>query len=183
MVIAPNGDIFVAEGHGARQQPHPEVRQGRQVHQEHRASWAPAPASSISRTRSRSTRRAGSSSAIASNNRIQIFDQDGTFISEYKRVRPPERHLHRQNDILYVADSESGSVSRNHYGWQRGIRIGQRSSDGKVIGFIPDPETRTNRTRRTSAARARPRASRSTRTGNIYGAEVGPKAVNKYVKK
>ena len=32
-------------------------------------------------------------------------------------------------------------MSRNHDGWQRAIRIGS-AKDGKLIAFIPDPETR-----------------------------------------
>ena len=65
VITAPNGDIFVSEGHGAGQQPRAEVRQDRQVHQGVGQDSAPAPANSISRTRSRSTRRAGCSSATA----------------------------------------------------------------------------------------------------------------------
>ena len=37
------------------------------------------------------------------NNRIQIFDQDGTFLDRVAAVRPPERHLHhpRRHDLRH----------------------------------------------------------------------------------
>ena len=43
-----------------------------------------------------------------------------------------------KDDIIYGADSESGSVNPPHGTWKRGIRIGS-AKDGKVIAFIPDP--------------------------------------------
>jgi hypothetical protein len=76
---------------------------------------------------------------------------------------------------LYSADSESGSVSRNHPGWKRGIRIGS-AKDGKVVAFIPDPDE--NATGTSAAEGVVVDAN-----GVIYGAEVGPKDVKKYVKK
>jgi hypothetical protein len=76
--------------------------------------------------------------------------------------------------MLYVADSESESVSRNHNGWKRGIRWGSLK-DGKVIGFIPDP---VDPARGTSAAEG----VAVDAAGNIYGAEVGPKGIVKYVR-
>jgi len=47
--------------------------------------------------------------------------------------------------MIYVADSESESVSRNHPGWKRGIRVGS-AKDGKVTAFIPDPVERATGT-------------------------------------
>src|SRR5205807_4344707 len=72
------------------------------------------------------------------NNRIQVFDQEGNFISEHRQWSRPSGIFIDKNDVLYSADSESASVSRNHDGWTRGIRWG-KISDGKIIGFIPDP--------------------------------------------
>ena len=45
-----------------------------------------------------------------SNNRIQIFDQDGTFIEEWKQFSRPSGIYIDKNDTIYVADSESGAV-------------------------------------------------------------------------
>ena len=61
----------------------------------------------------------------------------------------------------------------------RGIRIGS-AKDGSVKYFIPDPETRKRPDfSGTSAAEG----VAADAAGNVYGAEVGPKAVKKYVKR
>ena len=48
------------------------------------------------------------------NNRIQIFDQDGNFIDQWTQFSRPSGIYIDRNDIIYVADSESESVSKNH---------------------------------------------------------------------
>ena len=78
------------------------------------------------------------------NNRVQVFDQNGKFIKEFKQFSRPSG-IFIKNDVLYVADSESESVSRNHNGWKRGLRWG-KISDGKVLGFIPDPDEKATGT-------------------------------------
>jgi sugar lactone lactonase YvrE len=114
------------------------------------------------------------------NNRILIFDQEGKLLDTwYQFSRPSGIYIDKQ-DTLYVADSESDSVARNHDGWKRGIRVG-KVSDGKVIAFIPDPETRTRAENFGGTSAAEGVAADP--SGNIYGAEVGPKALKKYVKK
>jgi sugar lactone lactonase YvrE len=109
------------------------------------------------------------------NNRIQIFDQDGRFLEEWKQFSRPSGVYIDKNDVLYVADSESNS--KVNPGWKRGIRVGS-AKDGKVTAFIPDPEPDPEKVVTSGsegvAADAR---------GNIYGAEVGPRALKRYVKK
>jgi sugar lactone lactonase YvrE len=115
------------------------------------------------------------------NNRIQVFDQDGNFKEKFYQFSRPSGIYIDKNDNLYVADSESGSVSQNHQDWKRGIRIGSlKDKDKKVTAFIPDPETRIRPAfTGTSAAEGVVVDSK----GNVYGAEVGPQRVSKYVKK
>ncbi|HSE52867.1 MAG TPA: peptidyl-alpha-hydroxyglycine alpha-amidating lyase family protein [Gemmatimonadales bacterium] len=109
-----------------------------------------------------------------SNNRVLIMDQEGNLLAEWEQFSRPSGIFIDRNDVIYVADSESGSVNPAHGAWKRGIRIGS-ARDGTVTGFIPDPdEAATN----TSAAEGVAVDHR----GNIYGAEVGPKALKKYVK-
>jgi hypothetical protein len=72
-------------------------------------------------------------------------------------------------------------VSQNHNGWKRGIRWGS-IKDGKIQGFIPDPETRSRAADNYTGTSAAEGVAVDN-AGNIYGAEVGPKAVKKYVKK
>src|ERR1041385_8758226 len=59
-----------------------------------------------------------------SNNRIVIFDQDGKQLDVWRQFSRPSGIYIDKRDVMYVADSESESVSRNHDGWKRGIRIG-----------------------------------------------------------
>jgi DNA-binding beta-propeller fold protein YncE len=110
------------------------------------------------------------------NNQIVIFDQNGTFIDRWPQFsRPSGVYIDKKTDTLYVADSESGSVNPGHGAWKRGIRIGS-AKDGKVNVLIPDPDEKATGT---SAAEGVVVDSQ----GNVYGAEVGPRAVKKYVKK
>lgn len=110
-----------------------------------------------------------------SNNRIQILDRNGKFLEEWTQFSRPSGIYIDRNDTIYVADSESGSVGNGRNRTEkRGIRIGS-VKDGKVIALIPDPnETATN----TSAAEG----VAADAAGNVYGAEVGPRALKKYVK-
>jgi hypothetical protein len=66
-------------------------------------------------------------------------------------------------------------VSRNHDGWKRGIRIGS-VKDGKVVAFIPDPVAKATTTSAAEGVAV-------DREGNVYGAEVGPRALKKYVRR
>lgn len=80
-----------------------------------------------------------------------------------------------KNDVLYAADSESGSVNPPHGAWKRGIRIGSART-GQVTAFIPDPAPNPPST--SSAEGVAVDAA-----GNIYGAEVGDRALKRYVRK
>jgi sugar lactone lactonase YvrE len=114
--------------------------------------------------------------ADRTNNRIQIFDQDGTFITEWKQFGRPSGLAIDKDDVLYVSDSES-SDKEGGYGYNpgchRGIRIGS-TRDGKVTAFIPDPDPKGGTSTAEGVA--------VDRQGNVYGAEVGPKDLKKYVK-
>jgi sugar lactone lactonase YvrE len=113
--------------------------------------------------------------ADRSNNRIQIFDQDGKFLEEWKQFSRPSGIYIDRNDVIYVADSESNS--KTNPGWKRGIRIGS-VKDGKVTAFIPDPEPDPEKVITSAAEGVAADAQ-----GNVYGAEVGTRALKKYVKK
>jgi sugar lactone lactonase YvrE len=117
--------------------------------------------------------------ADRSNNRIQILDQDLNLLDagweQYSRI---SGLWITPDDTIYAADSESGSVNPAHGAWTRGIRVGsiRDGKAGKVQFFIPDPNTAATNTSAAEGVAVDP-------AGNIYGAEVGPKALKKYVKK
>jgi sugar lactone lactonase YvrE len=87
--------------------------------------------------------------ADRSNNRIQIYDQDLNLLDtgweQYSRI---SGLWIDKNDMLYAADSESGSVNPAHGAWKRGIRIGsvKDGRDGRIQFFIPDPSEATRGT-------------------------------------
>lgn len=110
------------------------------------------------------------------NNRILIFTQDGDLLDEWRQFSRPSGIYIDRRDRIYVADSESGSVNPAHGAWKRGIRIGS-ARDGRVTGFIPDPNT--EKTDDTSSAEG----VAADAAGHIYGAEVGQRALRRYVKR
>jgi DNA-binding beta-propeller fold protein YncE len=180
VVVAPNGDIFIAEGHSGQFFNAPPETVGR-----------------ISRfakdgTFVRSFGKLGSGPvefktphdiamdeqgrlfiADRGNNRIQIVDQDGRFIAEWQQFSRPSG-IAMRNGLIYVADSESnGFPEAMHPGWQRGMRVGILAS-GKVVAFIPDRMD----LKPTSAAEGVAVDKR----GNVYGAEVGQRQLVKHAK-
>jgi sugar lactone lactonase YvrE len=174
IIVAPNGDIFVADGHGRETNARivKFSKDGKFIKSWGNKGIAPGefdtPHGLAFDTKGRLF------VADRNNNRIQIFDQEGTFIEQWTQFSRPSGIFIDAKDNIYVADSESNSV-RSHPGWKRGIRIGH-ISDGYVTAFIPDP---VESTMGTSAAEGVAADS----LGNIYGAEVGPKALKKYVRK
>jgi sugar lactone lactonase YvrE len=183
VITAPNGDIFVSEGHGAGNNRILKFdKTGKFIKEWGKLGTGPGefdqPHALAMDSRGRLF------VGDRNNNRIQIFDQNGTFIEEWKQYSRPSGVYIDKNDNIYVADSESESVSQNHNGWKRGIRIGRVKDGkaGKVIAYIPDPETRSRAAdnfTNTSAAEGVVVDAQ----GNIYGAEVGPRRLMRYVKK
>jgi streptogramin lyase len=175
VAIAPNGDIFVADGHGGNSNNRivKFAKDGKFIKTWGKKGTGPGefdiPHCLAFDSKGRLF------VGDRNNNRIQIFDQDGNYIEEWKQFSRPSGISIDKHDNIYVADSESESVSKNHYGWKRGIRIGH-IKDGVVAAFIPDPAEVASGT---SAAEGVAVDS----NGVIYGAEVGPKDLKKYVKK
>ena len=109
------------------------------------------------------------------NNRIQIFDQEGNYVAQWAQFGRPSGLFIAEDDTIYVADSESNA--RRNPGWKRGIRIGS-AKDGRVTAFIPDPEPDPDNSSTSGAEGVAADA-----MGNLYGAEVGPRMLRKYVKR
>jgi len=179
VITAPNGDIFVADGHGGESNARivKYARDGKFIKEWGTRGSAPgqldAPHALAMDSRGRLF------VADRANNRIQIFDQDGTFLDQWHQFSRPSGVYIDKNDVIYVADSESNK-SRKHGEWKRGIRIGS-ARDGKVTAFIPDdnPSADEGPLSGTSG----PEGVAADAQGNVYGAEVGQKGVKKYVRK
>lgn len=106
------------------------------------------------------------------NVRIQIFDQDGKFLDEWKQFGRVSG-MYIRNDALYAIDSESNAT--NHPGWRKGVRIGS-ARDGKVMFFIPGHQT-------AAPEGAAGEGVAVDAAGNVYGAEVTVRGLTKYVKR
>ncbi|GBD32557.1 MAG: hypothetical protein KatS3mg081_2488 [Gemmatimonadales bacterium] len=109
------------------------------------------------------------------NNRIQIFDQEGNHLATWTQFGRPSGLFIDRNDILYATDSESNS--RRNPGWRRGIYIGSART-GWVTAFIPDPEPDPDNSGTSGAEGVAVDLA-----GNVYGAEVGPRMLRKYLKR
>jgi DNA-binding beta-propeller fold protein YncE len=174
VVVAPNGDIFVADGHGGNTNARivKFSKDGKFIKTWGKKGSDPGEMNSPHALAMDSRGRLFLGDR--QNNRIEIFDQDGHYIDQWFQFSRPSGVFIDNSDKIYVADSESGSVAKNHDGWKRGIRVG-RISDGVVTAFIPDPVEKTTGTSAAEGVAA-------DANGNIYGAEVGPKRLMKYVK-
>jgi sugar lactone lactonase YvrE len=174
VVVAPNGDIFVADGHGGESNSRivKFSKDGKFIKAWGKKGTGPGefdiPHALAFDSKGRLF------VGDRNNNRIEIFDQDGNFIDQWRQFSRPSGIFIDKHDIIYVADSESNSVRPNP-GFKRGMRVGS-AKDGTVTAFIPDPvEVATT----TSAAEGVAVDSK----GAIYGAEVANKDLKKYVKK
>jgi streptogramin lyase len=185
LLVAPNGDIFVAEGHSSGQGSSTARvlkfdKTGKLL-----ASWGTV----VDTTKKDDPYSFNQPHALAMDskgrlfvgdrgyNRIKIFDQSGKLLDSWYQFSRPSGIVIDKDDRIYVADSESGSVNPAHGAWKRGMRIGS-AKDGSVVAFIPDPNESAG-PGQTSAAEGVAVDSK----GIIYGAEVGPKALKRYERK
>jgi DNA-binding beta-propeller fold protein YncE len=139
VVVAPNGDIFVADGHGGKTNDRI-VKLDKDGH--FITTWGkhgsdPGEFNTPHSIALDSAGRVYVADRI--NSRIQIFDPNGKFLAEWKQFGRPSSVYISKDDIIYVADSQS--TDKTNPGFRQGIRIGS-VKDGKVTAFIPltDPQ-------------------------------------------
>jgi sugar lactone lactonase YvrE len=109
------------------------------------------------------------------NSRLQIFDQDGRFLDQWKQFGRPSGVFIDKNDTIYVVDSQSNTTQNP--GFTRGIRIGS-ARDGKVAVFIPSNDPEPDKTNNAGAE-----GIAADSQGNVFAGEVTGQTLKKYVKR
>jgi DNA-binding beta-propeller fold protein YncE len=169
VVVAPNGDIFVADGHGGDTNARivKFSKDGKFI-----TAWGhkgPGPGE-FDTPHGIALDSAGHLYvADRSNNRVQVFDQDGKLLADWKQFGRPSGVFVDKHDMIYVADSQSGEKFNKPF--QQGIRIGS-VKDGKVVAFIVDP-TNTSEM---------PEGVAADDEGNVFGGYTAKMTVKKFVK-
>ena len=105
------------------------------------------------------------------NNRIQIFDQQGTLLDIWYQFGRPSGLAIGDDDRIYVADSES--YGTDNPGWKKGIRVGN-ARDGSVQYLIEDLES-------TAIEHSGAEGVGVDSAGNVYGAVVRRRMLEKHV--
>jgi len=174
IAIAPNGDIFVTDGHGKNDRVVKFSKDGRFI-----KTWGHHGAGPGEFDQPHDISIGGSQGHVyvadRSNSRVQIFDQDGNFIAAWKQFGRPSAVYVAKDDNLYVSDSQSNSTVNP--GYMRGITVGS-AKDGSLRAFIPDPDLAQADVSRISGASGIVADDK----GTIYAADVGPHKLRKYVK-
>ncbi len=141
VITAPNGDIFVSDGHSGQQPDPPEGRTGRILKFDSEGNFIKEWGEIGFRPGQFRTPHALEFDsqgrlyvADRGNHRIQVFDQEGELLEIYAQFSRVSGLFITADDTLYAIDSES--VEFNHYGWKNGVRIGPAGED-RVTGFIP----------------------------------------------
>jgi len=171
VVTAPNGDIFVADGH--RGSPNSRIvkfsKDGKFI-----KAWGKK-GSGTDELSEPHTIAIDSQGRLfvgdRENNRIKIFDQDGKLLDTWKQFGRPSGIYITRDDTIYVADSESGP---DNPGWRKGIRIGS-ARDGVVTDFIEEVESTTSEHSGAEGVGVDAK-------GNVYGAVVRRHMLEKHVR-
>ena len=167
VVVADNGDIFVADGHAddGNNRVVKFSSDGRFIKAWGQTGYGPGEFRTLHAIAIDSQGRVFV--ADRSNNRIQIFDQEGKHLATWTQFGRPSGIFFDDNGAIYVADSESDDVQNP--GWEMGIRIGDART-GWVNAFIlypwGDPRSVAGNGAEFVAV---------DRNGNVYGAEPRPR--------
>jgi len=175
VLVAPNRDIFVTEGHSGGTVGNDRVsrfsKDGKFI-----KSWGKK-GSGPDELDSPHTIAMDSRGRLfvgdRGNNRIQIFDQEGRFLESWRQFGRPSGIAITRDDTIYVADSESWGPDQP--GWKKGIRIGS-ARDGSVKFFIEDMES-------TTIEHSGAEGVGVDADGNVYGAVVRRQMLEKHIRK
>jgi DNA-binding beta-propeller fold protein YncE len=141
VIVAPNGDIFVADGHsGQNADPPPGAtarivkfdRDGNFIMEWGSVGFRPGEFRTPHALEFDSQGRLYV--ADRGNHRIQIFSQDGELLDTYEQFSRVSGLFITDDDTLYAIDSESNP--ERHPGWRTGVRIGRAGVD-RLTAFVP----------------------------------------------
>lgn len=175
VVVATNGDIFVADGHAnnGNNRVVKFSRDGIFLKEWGKTGYAPG------EFRGQHTIDIDSRGRVfvgdRGNNRIQLFDQEGNHLATWTQFGRPSGIFFDAQDRIYVADSESDYI--DNPGWEIGIWVGDAAT-GWAEDFIlfpwSDPNDNSHGTGAEFVA--------VDREGNMYGGEPRPRVLRKYVR-
>jgi 6-bladed beta-propeller protein len=184
VLVAPNGDIFVADGHGGDTNARivKFSKDGKFIKAWGKKGSGPGEFDIPHSMAMDSTGRLFV--ADRNNNRIQIFSQEGEFLGEWKQFGMPSSVFIDSRDNLYVTDAQS--TPKVNPGFEQGIRIGS-TRDGVVKILIPPQELPAGAiTNRPLAPGEKPVTVTvcvaADTMGNLYAGEGGTRNLRKYVK-
>ncbi|MCA9736950.1 MAG: peptidyl-alpha-hydroxyglycine alpha-amidating lyase family protein [Gemmatimonadota bacterium] len=176
VITAPDGSIFVADGHNGQNANPPEgstarilkyaadgtfLKEWGQIGARHGEFRTPHALAFDSQGRL--------FVADRGNHRIEIFDQEGNYLdSRYMYGRISGIFI-TEDDMLYAIDSESSP--QNHPNWVNGVRVGHVDED-RIVAFIPPFERESRLYQGTAGEGVAVDAD-----GNVYAAE-GPNSLS-----
>jgi len=138
VATAPNGDVYVSEGHG----PNGPGRISRFTSDGRFIESFGEPGEGPGQFRVPHALAIDAEGhlfvADRSNNRVQVFDLDGTFVAEWHQFGRPSDVFVSYDERLFTVDYESGEEDTNP-GYRRGVYIGDAQT-GRVTGFVPGHE-------------------------------------------
>ena len=174
VVVAENGDVFVADGHGdnTNNRVVKFSKEGTYIKEWGQTGYAPGEFRTLHAIAMDADGRIYVGDR--SNNRIQIFDQEGNFLAQWNQFGRPSGIFFDDHGRVFVADSESDDLQNP--GWEMGIRIGEVAT-GWVTEFILYPwgDPRDPAGNGAEFVAVDP-------DGNIYGGEPRPRRIQKYVR-
>ncbi len=171
VVVAANGDVFITEGHSFSAGANRVTRYG--ADGTFLATWGRT-GSGPGEFNVPHTIALDSQGRLfvgdRANNRIQIFDQEGTLLDIWYQFGRPSGIAIGADDRIYVADSES--YGTDNPGWKKGIRVGN-ARDGSVQYLIEDLEP-------TAIEHSGAEGVGVDSAGNVYGAVVRRRMLEKH---